>query len=269
VTAPALAPPHAHEASRDDGDVAHSSDQANSSPLAHVTVVLVRTEGPLNLGSVARLCGNYGCGLRLVEPRCDRLGREAVMMGHPSHALLRDAPVFATLAEAVADLEAVVGTSGRLHDARLAPVLDVATARRLLPAPPDRMGLVFGNERDGLSVGEGAVCQRLVRLHTPGPHQSLNLSHAVASTLSLLCAAAADEPATAPLSARARARLLDDGLAVLARTTFFRSSTPTHFRRKLAALVDRLSLTDHDAELLIGMVRTVAAALPPAGDGEP
>ena len=36
--------------------------------------MLVEPAGPLNIGSVARLCANFGVGeLRLVAPRCDHL----------------------------------------------------------------------------------------------------------------------------------------------------------------------------------------------------
>ena len=42
-------------------------------------LVLVEPAGPLNVGSVARLCANYElAGLRLVAPRCDPLGEEAL-----------------------------------------------------------------------------------------------------------------------------------------------------------------------------------------------
>ena len=43
-----------------------------------LAVVLVEPAGPLNLGSVARLCANFGVDdLRLVAPRCDPADRDA------------------------------------------------------------------------------------------------------------------------------------------------------------------------------------------------
>ena len=45
---------------------------------AGLVVVLVEPAGPLNVGSVARLCANFGvASLRLVNPRCNHLGSEA------------------------------------------------------------------------------------------------------------------------------------------------------------------------------------------------
>ena len=65
--------------------------------LDRFVVVLVRTEGPLNLGSVARLCGNYGCELRLVDVVAAADSREALRaledavdgMGLRDHAHVR------------------------------------------------------------------------------------------------------------------------------------------------------------------------------------
>ena len=81
------------------GDV---SGDVSTGPHAGIVIVLMRTEGPLNLGSVARLCGNFGAELRLVDVRADASCREAIMMAHPSEGLLERAPRFATLAEAAA-----------------------------------------------------------------------------------------------------------------------------------------------------------------------
>ena len=51
------------------------------SSAAQLAVVLVEPSGPLNVGSVARLCANFDVGeLRLVAPRCDHLGEEARRM---------------------------------------------------------------------------------------------------------------------------------------------------------------------------------------------
>ena len=47
--------------------------------------MLVEPAGPLNIGSVARLCANFGVSeLRLVAPRCDHLSEEAMLMACPN-----------------------------------------------------------------------------------------------------------------------------------------------------------------------------------------
>ena len=48
---------------------------------AQLAVVLVEPSGPLNVGSVARLCANFGVdSLRLVAPRCDPADPQAKQM---------------------------------------------------------------------------------------------------------------------------------------------------------------------------------------------
>ncbi len=251
--------------------------------LARVTVVLVRTEGPLNLGSVARLCGNFGCGLRLVDVRADAAAREAVMMAHPSGRLLDEAPRFATLREALADIELAVGTSTKIVAARDRPPLDVNRARALLPAGAGGTAFVFGNERTGLLADEAALCHRVVRLDTPGPHPSLNLSHAVAAVLTVLALAAAEgalgrltpedrsaerSPPSVEGAARgdgaptagtaARERLVGDWLAALEDAGYFKTATAATFAPRLRALVDDMALVEPDVELLRGMLRVLA-----------
>ena len=50
-------------------------------PPADIYVILVEPSGPLNVGSVARLCANFGVEeLRLVSPRCKPNDPEAIRM---------------------------------------------------------------------------------------------------------------------------------------------------------------------------------------------
>ena len=225
-------------------------------PLERLVVVLVRTEGPLNLGSVARLCGNFGCALRLVDVVADAACREAVMMAHPSEAVLAGAARFGTLTEALADVELAVGTSSKLAEARDGPPLTVERARLLLPAEGARVALVFGNERLGLKLDEAEACHRTVRLLTTGDEPSLNLSHAVAATLELFALATlVEEPTRA--APGDRERLLQEWLAALEHAGYFRAQTPAAFAPRMREIVDKMDVSTRDVELLRGMLRVL------------
>ena len=77
--------------------------------------MLVEPAGPLNIGSVARLCANFGVGeLRLVAPRCDHLSEEAMLMAVHGQALLQGAMVVPDLLTAIHDCRRTVGSCGRL-----------------------------------------------------------------------------------------------------------------------------------------------------------
>lgn len=236
-------------------------DSTRGNPLSSVVVVLVRTHSGGNVGSVARLCGNYGVKMRLVDVQCDPIGKEARTFAAGDLRPLDEMALFSSLEEAVVDVDVVVGTSSKLLAAKEAPVLDVDSARRLLPPPPhsgERTAFVFGNERDGLTVSESAFCHRVVRLHTPGWHDSLNLSHAVGAVLALLTAAASSSSSATSLSPKARERLIDDWLLLLSDAGYFKSTAPDEFRVRLARLVDRCDIDDKDAALLQGMLRALA-----------
>jgi tRNA C32,U32 (ribose-2'-O)-methylase TrmJ len=83
-------------------------------PLRGLVVVLVRPDGPHNVGGVARLCGNFGASLRLVAPQCDHTQTEAMRMAHPCQAELQAAPVWPELGPALADVAFSLATSGKL-----------------------------------------------------------------------------------------------------------------------------------------------------------
>jgi tRNA/rRNA methyltransferase len=228
-------------------------------PLAGVVVVLVRSRSPGNIGSVVRLCANYGCALRLVTPNCDPLARDARMFAAGQIGLLEAAPVFADLPAALVDVGASVGFSAKMLGALESPVFDVDAARALLPSVDERTALVFGTERDGLAVEEGAACDRLVRLHTPGNRDSLNLSHAVGAVLALMTASSSSKVARS-VTARSRERLISDWLSMLEASGYFRATPSTMFRPRLAQLVDHMHLDDKDAALLQGMLRSLSSS---------
>lgn len=220
--------------------------------LERLVVVLVRSEGPLNVGSVARLCGNFGCSLRLVGPLMDRSIPDCIKMAHPSEALLAAAPVFETLQDALADVSLAVATSSKISEAATAPWLSVARARLLIPQAGEKVALVFGNERTGLATEEAALCPRVVRLPTPGPTESLNLSHSVAVMLTLFSAAAeraGDDFRASKPSRDALVQLLSRELDARG---FFKGGARARasFQPRLQELADKMDLSERDLVLL-------------------
>jgi tRNA/rRNA methyltransferase len=232
--------------------------------LERLVVVLVRPEGPLNVGSVARLCGNFGCSLRLVNPLMDREVRDAVKMAHPSEELLASAPVFTTLRAALADLSLAVATSSKIYDATVTPWLSVSRARLLLPSADEKVALVFGNERTGLSVDEAALCPRVVRLPTPGPTESLNLSHSVAVMLTLFCAAAEGTEVSGEFRASKQSRdaLVQTLSGQLDARGFFKGGPRSRdaFQPRLQELTDKMDLSERDLTLLQDVLRVLGGA---------
>ncbi|MFM2125625.1 MAG: hypothetical protein RL328_2076, partial [Acidobacteriota bacterium] len=153
-------------------------------PSLPLSVVLVSSRNPLNIGAAARAMSNFGLSdLRLVNPY-DVAFREAVSATHAADTL-RKARVFPSVAEAVADCSLVVGTtavSRRIpeHPVRRLELGARAIRKKLTTAPA---ALLFGSEKFGLSNDDMSHCDWLMHIHTPDEHSSMNLGQAVAVCL--------------------------------------------------------------------------------------
>jgi tRNA/rRNA methyltransferase len=240
-----------------------------------LAVVLVEPAGPLNVGSVARLCANFAIEqLRLVAPRCDHLGPEARQMAVHGEALLEQATLYPDLAAAIADCQRVVATSGRIETESL-PLSEPGPALRWLcqdtssqEASNNRMAaLVFGREDRGLSNAELLQAGRVVRLATSEAYASLNLSHAVAICLHELqaCRTQPHRVVASPAPAAtndgvlcnrgALEAALADAEALLLEVGFLYPHTAAARMAKLRALLQRAQVQEPEVALLRGMVR--------------
>jgi tRNA/rRNA methyltransferase len=148
--------------------------------LSRVRVVLVRPEGPANIGASARLVRNAGlAGLDLVAPG-DWRTVECWRTAWGAHEVLEHARVFPDLDGALAGSTLAVALSVR-HEG-VAPVLDVREAVASVAAlgAGEVASFVFGPETSGLTRNELARCGHRATIPTHPAQPSLNLSHAVA-----------------------------------------------------------------------------------------
>ena len=148
---------------------------------SHVRIVLVRPQGPLNVGSVARAMKNMGLReLALVQPSEPPTHRDARIMAVRANDILERASVHATLSDAVADCTWVIGTTRRMGRERegVMTIRQVAIEIVELIAQ-NKVGVVFGPETSGLSNRDLDLCQRLVVIPADREFGSLNLAQAV------------------------------------------------------------------------------------------
>jgi len=230
-----------------------------STALTNACVVLVRTQGPVNLGMIARLCGNLGVtDLRLVAPACEVNCDQSRMFSTHSKDLLLNAPVYPTIEEATQDCGLVIGTSGDFRNNELGLHTRAEKVPEILARHPvAKFALVFGNEADGLTDSELRACQRWIHLDTFGHNISYNLSNAVAITLYVIATASAppevlDVPPAAPLAHVSK--LEEYWFATLERFHYFRRTDPTIFRPLFRKFLGRQHLTDHDVQIFRGML---------------
>ncbi len=152
----------------------------NTSLLDNISIVLVDTKTPANIGSTARCMMNMGLSrLILVNPPDDRDG-EAVKLAAGAQEVLENAMISSSLYEAVADHGLVIATSR--HSGRMRK--NIRTPREMAEiAIPflqnNRVAVVFGNEVNGLENRDIALCNELIAIPSADTFPSLNLSHAV------------------------------------------------------------------------------------------
>jgi TrmH family RNA methyltransferase len=144
-----------------------------------VRIVLVQPRNSENLGACARAMKNFGLSDWVwVEPYAGDNPESRRLAVH-AEELLESARVVASLAEAVSDCAWVVGTTHRRlkgKPSRSARDFAKLAAER---SANERVALVFGNERSGLSNEMLAQCHELSTIPTDDGQPSINLAQAV------------------------------------------------------------------------------------------
>ncbi len=148
--------------------------------LKRIEIVLVRPLRPGNIGAAARAMKNMGFSRLVLVDSTDHCSSEAHQMAYGAKEILEGARVVKTLAQAVSTAGLVVGTTVRHHKGygRLMPLPNLVP-EILSYATRQRVTVVFGSERTGLTNDEIALCQRLVVIPTAPVFPSLNLAQAV------------------------------------------------------------------------------------------
>lgn len=145
-------------------------------------VVLVRPQLADNIGAAARAMANGGLfHLRLVAPRDGWPQPRAFAAASGADRILEAATLHATLDEAIADCQRVLGTCPRPRHV-ITPVLTAraaATELREATARGLRCAILFGPERAGLEAEDLARADALVRYPVNPVFPSLNLAQAV------------------------------------------------------------------------------------------
>lgn len=154
--------------------------EKNNFPL-QITFILVNPAVPANVGAAARAMKTMGFSdLRLVNP-CDHLCPEAKMLAHASIEILENAGVYASLQEAAAGLDFIIGATARRRTKRGLYVRSNLLAQVIAEKGNaiKHTGIVFGSEESGLSNEDATICHLLTSVSMAGKYPSLNLAQAV------------------------------------------------------------------------------------------
>ena len=149
-------------------------------------VILVEPNGPLNVGSVARLCSNFEVDeLRIVSPKCDIFSLEAKKMALKGQKFLKHCKVFDDLQKAIFDCDLVLESCGRIDvnkDSFFVSSEDIFDWT-LSFKNINNLAIIFGREDRGLTNSELLLANKIFNIPTSQNNPSLNLSHAVSIVL--------------------------------------------------------------------------------------
>ncbi len=223
-------------------------------------IVLINTSHPGNIGATARAMKNMGLvTLCLVEPK-HYPSAEATARASGADDLLASAKCFATLDEAVADCALVIGASARSRTLPV-PMLDPRGCAELVHRQPDveRVAILFGRERSGLTNDELDRCHQLVRIPTAPDYPSLNIAAAVqVIAYELRIAAAAGEKPDEPEVDYASMTQMEQFYTHLEQTLveleFLDPDNPRQLIRRLRRLFNRARPDQNEINILRGIL---------------
>jgi len=154
--------------------------------FSNLKVILVEPNGPLNVGSVARLCSNFEVDeLRIVSPKCDIFSLEAKKMALKGQKFLDNCKIFYNLENAIFDCDLVLASCGRIDirkDSFFESSEDVFNWTKSFKKI-NNLAIIFGREDSGLTNDELLLANKTFNIPTSMNNPSLNLSHAVSIAL--------------------------------------------------------------------------------------
>ena len=154
--------------------------------FSNLKIILVEPNGPLNVGSVARLCSNFEVDeLRIVSPKCDIFSLEAKKMALKGQKYLDQCKLFDNVENAIFDCDLVIASCGRINvskDSFFASSEDIfnwiSSFKKI-----NNLAIIFGREDNGLTNNELLLANKTFFIPTSKNNPSLNLSHAVSKVL--------------------------------------------------------------------------------------
>jgi TrmH family RNA methyltransferase len=204
---------------------------------------------------------NFGfTDLRLVEPPRNYKDAEARKMSVGAFDILKNATTFDTLSAALKDVNFAVGTTSGQQREFEPLTLDKVITQIEETAGHNRVALVFGDERNGLTRQELERCHHAITIQTNPDFPALNVAQAIA-----ICAyeiSRHDLRKTGKTNASYPAGETDDEFFAQVQTLFDRISFSRTFNREtvlseLRQLYQRARPSTRELDLLKGVLHRV------------
>lgn len=233
----------------------HNRREEKVNLFERTTVILVSPESPENIGLVARCMKNTGfqelriVGLSTIPPKSYKTAVH-------SEEILDRTQFFSSLAEAVGDLNVVFASSAKRRKNFSSLSLEEAVYCLYEFPPETKIGLLFGNERTGLTSSELKHANFLFFIPQATKQPSYNLACAVCLTLFPVFVhnlKVEPKPRDIPLSREEQEKTIRFILEKLAKKGFIHETNKEHITGRLYDFLGRTCLTPRDQELLLAI----------------
>ena len=150
--------------------------------IPELIFIMCDTAREENIGAAARALKTMGIKkMRLVNPLCNNLGKNALMLAHGSADVLENAELFDNLTDARADISLLIGSAAKKRNVSL-NYYPVETLAEIILSKSDtisKVAVVFGGEESGLSNTQLSLCDLFSTIPMINKYPSLNLGQAV------------------------------------------------------------------------------------------
>jgi tRNA/rRNA methyltransferase len=245
------------------------ASKGRATTSAAPVIILVRPQLGENIGMAARAMLNCGLSaLRLVEPRDGWPNVKAERAASGADVVLHKAEVFASVADAVADLERVVATSARNRELtqRIVTARHAAAEMRAWVGQGEKVGILFGPERTGLENDDMVHADTALSIPLNPQFSSLNVAQAVLLVAYEWAAAGAGAEAermsdhsTRPATKDELVNLFAHLERALDESGFLRNrAMRPSMVNNLRALLQRSSMTEQEVRSFHGVIKYLA-----------
>lgn len=235
--------------------------------LDNLCIVMIQTSHPGNIGSAARAMKTMGVSdLRLVNPNKFN-SPETRALASGADDILDNARHYATLTEALADCQTIIGTSARSERTISWPQLDARECGEFIAEhlTQQKIALVFGRERSGLTNDELEHCHSLAHIPMAFDFFSLN----IAAAIQLFCyecmmatqalkpppkESSAHDPNEAPATHEALEGFYTHLETTMIESRYLDPENPRLLMRRFRRLFGRAKPTKSEASMLRGML---------------
>ncbi len=145
-------------------------------------IILSRPSLSQNIGAAARAMLNFGLTeMRVVEPQTKVVCPSSLALAAGADKVLKQAKVYQNIADGIADLHRVYAATARPRDMikEFAFPKDAAVEINQQIEQDNKVGILFGAEKSGLSNEEVARCDKIITVPLNIEFSSINLAQSV------------------------------------------------------------------------------------------